>query len=84
LIPNSPVAPDRLLIDDVIAGWPDAAKASGEMRAIEDRPGPSPKALRQLRWRIVGDAEAGPAPIMPIDERSRQLRVLGREPSLAG
>ena len=43
------------LIDDLISGRSEAVKVSGELRQIEDRHGLTPKAMMQLRWRIVDD-----------------------------
>ncbi len=43
------------LIDDLISARSDAVKVSGEIRQIEDRHGLTPKAMMQLRWRIVDD-----------------------------
>jgi hypothetical protein len=67
------------LYDDLIAGRADAAKVSAEMRQHEDRHGLNPKAMLQLRWLIRDEStEPGhePAPVTPIDDRRKRLRVV--------
>ncbi len=69
------------LYDDLIAGRADAAKVSSEVRQHEDRHGLSPKALLQLRWRLVGPEGAEPAKrsrksSRSSAERRKQLRVV--------
>ena len=41
------------LYDDLVSGRDNTAKVSAEMRQHEDRHGLNPKAMLQLRWRIV-------------------------------
>ena len=43
------------LYDDLISGRAEPAKVSAEMRQHEDRHGLNPKAMLNLRWRIVAD-----------------------------
>ena len=50
------------LQDDLFAGRAEAVKVSAEMRQHEDRHGLNPKAMLQLRWRVVGTAAEQPAP----------------------
>jgi hypothetical protein len=65
------------IYDDVIAGRKDAALASAEMRQVEDRHGLNPKAMLQLRWRIVEETEsAGDSGPAPINERRNRLKVV--------
>ena len=49
-----------------------------EMRQIEDRHGLNPKALLQLRWRIVDDDAAAdvPVPAVPVSDRRSKLQVV--------
>lgn len=49
------VHPLLCLYDDLISGRTEVAKVSAEMRQHEDRHGLNPKAMLQLRWRIVPD-----------------------------
>ena len=66
------------LYDDLIAGRADAARVSAEMRAHEDRHGLNPKAMLQLRWRVVDaevEAAGDPSPGLVGDRRSR-LKVV--------
>lgn len=62
------------LWDDLFAGRFPAMKLSPEMRAIEDRHGLNPKAMLQLRWRVVSDelAERRPKPKLASLERRRK------------
>lgn len=43
------------LYDDLICGRAEAARVSAEMRQHEDRHGLNPRAMMNLRWRIVAD-----------------------------
>lgn len=47
-----------------------------EMRQIEDRHGLNPKALMQLRWRIVDEEVAEAAPLPPQSGRRERLKVV--------
>lgn len=66
------------LYDDLIASRAEAARVSAEMRQHEDRHGLNPKAMLQLRWRVV-DA-AGEEQAAPVEgsssERRRRLKVV--------
>lgn len=46
------------LYDDLITGRAEASKVSAEVRNHEDRHGLNPKAMLQLRWRLVADEVA--------------------------
>jgi hypothetical protein len=66
------------LYDDLIAGRSEAAKVSAEMRQHEDRHGLNPKAMLQLRWRIVDEdaaSQSGPASVSNISERRSRIKV---------
>lgn len=52
---GSTLVPLACLYDDLIAGRATIVQVSAEMRQHEDRHGLNPKAMLQLRWRIVGD-----------------------------
>lgn len=80
------------LVDDLVTARAESARVSAEMRQHEDRHGLSPKAMLQLRWRIVAAGEPPPAPappakrgrkkaaatVTPIDDRrARVARGLG-------
>jgi len=59
------------LVDDLVSGRADAAKVSAEIRQHEDRHGLTPKAMLQLRWRIVE-----PEPVSEVREvRSSSARA---------
>lgn len=71
------------LVDDLVVGKADAAKVSAEMRQHEDRHGLNPRAMLQLRWRIVEAAAepakarkraSKPATVTPLDERRARVR----------
>ena len=62
------------LYDDLIAGRAEAAKVSAEMRQHEDRHGLNPKAMLQLRWRIVESEE--PVKERPAAKRRARLKVV--------
>jgi hypothetical protein len=47
------------------------AAQMGELRQIEDRHGLNPKALLQLRWRIVDDGDAMPMAVADAGSSSR-------------
>lgn len=64
------------LYDDLIAGRTDAAKVSAEMRQHEDRHGLNPKAMLQLRWRVVSDQADEDAPAPKASDRRRRLKVV--------
>jgi hypothetical protein len=66
------------LYDDLIAGRADAARVSAEMRQHEDRHGLNPKAMLQLRWRVVGEeaVPSGDAAPTPIGDRRSRLKVV--------
>ena len=51
-----------------------AASVSAEMRQIEDRHGLNPKALLQLRWRVVD--EMADAPEQPTPAKVRRMKVV--------
>lgn len=62
---------------DLVLGKGAAGPLSGEMRQIEDRHGLSPKAMLQLRWRIVSDEDQEkPGPKPRPKSRARKLRVV--------
>lgn len=64
------------LYDDLISGRAEPAKVSGEMRQHEDRHGMNPKAMLQLRWRVVDPAAVPAAPSRPAAKTSRRDRVI--------
>jgi hypothetical protein len=65
------------LYDDLIGGASDAARVSAEIRQHEDRHGLSPKAMLQLRWRVVADEpKAAREPAGSVAERRKRLRVV--------
>jgi hypothetical protein len=76
--PCSPIL-ERLavLYDDLVAGG-DAVKISGEMRAIEDRFGMTPRSMLTLRWRYADPVErsAEPADAAGILDRRERMRVV--------
>lgn len=68
------------LYDDLIAARADASKVSAEMRQHEDRHGLNPKAMLQLRWRVIEPAAEttvgdGPSPAAD-DRRAQVLRMV--------
>jgi hypothetical protein len=74
------------LVDDLVTGRAEASKVSAEMRQHEDRHGLNPRAMLQLRWRIVNveataptapkarRKKAAPATVTPLDERRARVR----------
>ena len=67
------------LMAEVQSGEASAAQM-GELRQIEDRHGLNPKALLQLRWRIVDDGDAMPMAVADARSSSR-ARKSGRRPA---
>lgn len=67
------------LYDDLISGKATPAQVSAEMRQHEDRHGMSPKAMLQLRWRIVDEAQPAPPPA-PARRRSTKAKVVELDP----
>jgi hypothetical protein len=63
------------LYDDLIGGRAEAAKVSAEMRQHEDRHGLNPKAMLQLRWRIV-EGEPAVERVKPAARRRARLKVV--------
>lgn len=58
-----------------LADTPPSPQTSAEMRQLEDRHGLNPKAMLQLRWRVV-DGDAGTAqPTKPKTTRRRDPRL---------
>jgi hypothetical protein len=66
-----------VLVEDLIAGGRADAARLAEMRQIEDRHGLNPKALLQLRWRVV-DESAAPKVERPraAEDRRKRLKVV--------
>jgi hypothetical protein len=65
------------LMDDLVSGASDAAKVSAEIRQHQDRHGLSPKAMLQLRWRVVADEPtATREPAGSVAARRKRLRVV--------
>lgn len=65
------------LRDDAFVGGSIPAAISSEMRQIEDRHGLNPKAMLQLRWRVIDDGdEQGPTVERPMDDRRKRLKVV--------
>lgn len=60
------MVPFALVMDDLIAGRVDAVKASPEIRQHQDRHGMNPKAMLQLRWRVLDDEPE----VEPVQQRS--------------
>lgn len=74
---GSTMHPLACLYDDLISGRAEIAKVSAEMRQHEDRHGLNPKAMLQLRWRIVADEEIDQASAKRKRSRSKaKLRVV--------
>jgi hypothetical protein len=69
-----------VLVDDLIAGRSDATKVSPELRQHEDRHGLTPKAMLQLRWRIVDQDVVAAATTPTVDDltKARQERIRKR------
>ena len=83
------------LMDDLISGRAEASKISAEIRQHELTHGLNPKAMLQLRWRIMA-TEAAPAPatkkaaarkgkaatVTPLDDRRARVaqQLAGKEP----
>lgn len=57
---GSTMVPFALLMDDVVAGRVEIARASGEIRQHQDRHGLNPKAMLQLRWRLSSGEPSTP------------------------
>lgn len=64
---------------DLLRGERSPSSVSSEMRQIEDRHGLNPKALLQLRWRIVDDTGAGDVAPVPTATVTR-LKVVDNAP----
>jgi hypothetical protein len=65
------------LWDDLFAGRMPASRLTPEIRQFEDRHGLNPKAMLQLRWRVVGDelAERRPKPkLRALDRRLKAAK----------
>ena len=63
-----------VLFDDLIKEKAPATSLSNEMRQLEDRHGLNPKAMLQLRWRIVEEADVMPMPTKST--RKQRLKVV--------
>lgn len=71
------MVPFAAVMDDLISGRVDAVKASPEIRQHQDRHGMNPKAMLQLRWRIV-DEVAVPVPVKSAGQGGTQAGLRKR------
>lgn len=73
------VAARRAQLEDIWAETVRDGKApapvSGEMRMLEHELGLTPKAMKELRWRLAADEQHSAS--RPTPQRKRRLRVVG-------